>query len=441
MAHLTTGRLRLVRTVALAVAILLAGCVAREAPIEPSAEHAPTLAPTHETAALGPVGPPPALVFPACMQGPPDARSSCSEPTVAVDAEGRAFVTTVLGDHLARSLDGGATWEAIAPPGSPPDAPQKLGSNDATVVVDGKGRLYLYALGIAPGMPSLLVSRSDDGGDSWALRRVVWPGAPKGLSVALQPDRPWMAFGPADDAYLMFRDAPTGLWSMRSEDAGATWAPPVLVASTPTHGLINTGAPWVASDGRVLIPFFTSFPSNAHPLRAREGSPLGLAISSDRGETWTASIAFRSEDPQRAASMFPQVIEDAGGGIHLAWLSPEGTIRLASSDDGARTWADPVDLSAPGAAVGPWGGAPATGGVDVLWFESAEEGFSLVRAHAARPAGPEGFVRTLVATGIPFHSERMPAGTDFTHAAWLPDGCPVAVWASEEGIEAARGCP
>jgi len=179
------------------------------------------------------------------------------------------------GKGVWRSVDGGATWDAL-------DFPQPDVYSVAVGPVDGA----LYA-GCEPSM--LFVSR--DRGERWAelasLREI--PSAPTWSF----PPRPWtshvrwIAPSPHDAALLLVGIELGGV--MRSEDGGETWSDHRPGAQLDCHSLA-----WHPTA----------------PGRAYEAGGQGAAWSHDGGETWRAAddgrdrhytwaVAVDPEDPEQ----------------------------------------------------------------------------------------------------------------------------------------------
>jgi photosystem II stability/assembly factor-like uncharacterized protein len=233
----------------------------------------------------------------------------------------RVYVGT-FDDGIFASRDGGASWEAAS-----------TGLDDQRVLSlavsrshrsDGVSAVY------AGTEPSNLY-RSEDGGCSWqplpALREL--PSEPNWSF----PGRPWthhvrtIALHPTDPETLLVGIELGGV--MRSTDAGVSWADHNRQAHSDAHRLLT------------------------HPLapdRVYEAAGQGIAISDDRGSTWTHveegldryyawAAAVDSADPNLwyvAVSTGPFAAHGSGDG--------KGVIVRSSGD----SWR----------AVGDWGDSP-----------------------------------------------------------------------------------
>ena len=237
------------------------------------------------------------------------------------------------------------------------------------------------------------VARSDDGGRTWATNTYV---------PTVGGDRQWLAFD-GDRVYLSFWQIPTGVWIARSDDAGATFRPPLRAAGVE-EGQLGSNGPPVVADGRLLLPY-----------AARDGVRVAL---SDDGATTFRSVRVSDE---RAAD-WPVGAVDGHGAVHLLWPRAEGPVRLARSLDGGETWEAPLtwaDDWSRGTAA--WLVATESGGVRAAWFAEGE-----LRVAFGRSGGlPERTVT--LAQGV-----EAPSG-DFAHIAVGPEGRLAATWATRAG--------
>jgi photosystem II stability/assembly factor-like uncharacterized protein len=170
----------------------------------------------------------------------------------------RVYVGT-FDNGLYASWDGGDTWEAAS-----------SGLEDRRVLALAVSRSHQsggVAVAYAGTEPSNLY-RSEDGGRSWqrlpALRDL--PSEPRWSF----PGRPWthhvrtIALHPSDPDWLLVGIELGGV--MRSNDAGSSWADHNPQAHSDAHRLLT------------------------HPLapdRVYEAAGQGIALSEDRGSTWS----------------------------------------------------------------------------------------------------------------------------------------------------------
>ena len=207
---------------------------------------------------------------------------------------GEAFESVDLHTELARSADGGRTWEHLGPmPSGPTPGP-----------VSESGRL----------------SRTPDG----TL-----------LCYGPRFDRsdPERSLGNAETTGLL--DCEAVLY--RSEDEGRSWQGPEVLP-IPLPGPYEIASPIVVlDDGRWLAPFSTWRDWSGH--KATPERALAL-VSNDSGRSWPGLITVFA-DPEDRIVYWEQRIIAMGGGrlLALAWAHDHGTgqdleNRFALADDG-----------------------------------------------------------------------------------------------------------
>ena len=158
--------------------------------------------------------------------------SGSSEPRDTVTPDGIRYVDTNRtgdGTEIVYASPDGLTWKQV--PGVPPG--QTNPTTDVDIVSTRTGRLIASELDFT-GI-NFITAYSDDKGKTWT--------ASSGTTYA-DTDRQWLAVGP-DDAtthqprvYLLFHNLLSGLLThnmfvMTSTDGGATFGPPVPVATPP----------------------------------------------------------------------------------------------------------------------------------------------------------------------------------------------------------------
>lgn len=403
---------------ALLVALLLAGCAA-PAP-----------------AAVAPA--PDAPSAPALLDVLPDCGGwICWEPTVAALPDGALVATYGGADSLFRAESNATAFAPLAPPALPPGAPEGLLPGDETVQVDAAGRLYYSALlrspapvdplGMVPvfwsGFVGIHVARSDDRGATWTVNTFV-----SMLQDATAPvvgvDRQFLGFGEGDDVYLVYWQymPRTGVWVARSDDGGASFAPPVNAVPLVQSGWSGSTYVAVAPDGAVLVPHFAS--GSEREVR--------MAISTDRGATFTTSPVATLDD---TPSQWPAIAVAPNGTLHLAWVAG-GNVASATSTDGGSSWSEPVAWDAGGDAFLPPFLAADAEGAFAAWFVTKGDALAM---RAARGTFANGTLTPApsFALGEPFVIEGRDRSTDFATGALLPDGRVATIWADDAALRLA----
>lgn len=198
---------------------------------------------------------------------------------------------------VARSSDGGRTWSTATPlivSGS------DFFNDKNAITADPTDARYVFAvwdrLARAGGGPSLL-ARTTDGGASWEAATVIYDPGPQsqtiGNQVVVLPN------GNVINVFTQIDPGPNSTQAasirvIRSTDKGATWSGPIRVADLLAVGARDTVTGQTIRDGSIL-PAIAVAP-NGHVLvvwqdsRFSGGVVDGIALSrsTDGGVTWSA---------------------------------------------------------------------------------------------------------------------------------------------------------
>ena len=291
------------------------------------------------------------------------------EPTLAVDAGGRLFVTapqgignvmTSGGSPLFRSTDGGATWQG-------PVRSQLcagLSGGDTDLALDGSQDVWQTDLWLG----SSCLSLSTDHGQSFLA------GNPFGSELQPGDDRPWLAYDRISNQLLVVYDGVDALRvaataPLTTPEAGlqviqdVAAVPEVAVSVTGSPGVTNNVRECVCPPGGIAV-------DNSGGARAGDvyiaysrqnggGSGGGVGISRSApaalgqgaGLTWTNLSVPNTGSTGSAFDTewnFLPVKVDSNGTLYVAWgeTTPSGVaIRFASSSDGGSTWHGPFLVS------------------------------------------------------------------------------------------------
>jgi len=289
---------------------------------------------------------------------------------VATFQVGRFFNGGASDTGVARSGDGGTTWDA---PGflhltfnSGGSGPYERVS-DPSVAYDAAHSTWLISsLPLLPDVssPTVLVNRSTDDGRTWGAPISI----PPPVSNSVDLDKNWTVcdnhpashfFGHCYTQFDNFGDGDRMLMST-STDGGLTWSTPIQPAGKE-KGL--GGQPVVQPSGRVIVPY-----------EALNNS-ISAFYSDDGGASWSRAVKVASVHDHRAAgglrtSPLPSAEIAADGTVYVAWQDcrfrqhcASNDIVFSSSVDGV-SWSDParvpiddvtsgVDHFIPGLAVDP----------------------------------------------------------------------------------------
>jgi hypothetical protein len=290
---------------------------------------------------------------------------------------------------VARSADGGATFQDE---GTIPNAPGTVNVGDPWVGADRTGRFFYATLQESATVLGVAVSRSMNGGQTWANPRTVSPnsdyyfGDKDALTVGPDPQNPEQ-----DDVYAAWDDfvfnektgtQVDGLPVSHSYDGGKTWhvsyagkikvsffgcsfgqffgAQPMVDASNGTLYVTAQRIDVVDPDcsgGTIYLKqlFYTSTDGGrtfSKPVK----------ISDDTSPFPTDVIVLAPGQYMRTAD-FPTMAQ-FNGALYVAWNdkgSGKYHIRLASSTDGGQTWTTAYVTSGEGDEVQPALSADASG--------------------------------------------------------------------------------
>ena len=246
--------------------------------------------------------------------------------------------------RFSRSLDHGRSFSA---PLTVNDNADIISHRFDSLLVDGRGRVWLTWLdkrdasaarqrGEAYTGAALYYAVSDDQGASFAPNRRLAGHSCECCRIALARDTDGMpvvfwrhVFGRNIRDHALARlDNPTALTRVSHEQ----WA----VDACPHHGPALS----ISADGVVHLTWYSG---------AEKQHGLFYAFSRDRGQTFSAPLAFGNPDAQAG---HPQVLA-LGTRVSLVWKEFDGkqtVIRAQQSRDGGRTFAKPVTLAASASA-------------------------------------------------------------------------------------------
>jgi hypothetical protein len=291
---------------------------------------------------------------------------------VGREAPGRRFPLAAL--RFARSADGGRTWGA---PVTVTDDSEFGSHNFHALHVASDGTVYAAWLDARGGKSAAYITRSEDGGRTWAPNRAVSAGE------ACPCCRTAIATAPDGTVYVAWRAVLPGsvrdIVVARSDDRGATWSEPVRVhADDWVIDACPHAGPALAADdsSRLHIAWWTGKEGAAGAYYAR---------SHDGGRTFAHAVPLGVARYSRPAHL--QLALGNGGLVLVAW--DDGTLQtpriaLRISRDGGTRFAPASMVSAEGrAATFPVLGV-AGDSVTIAWTEQSSE-----HAHEAERARPD----------------------------------------------------
>ena len=236
------------------------------------------------------------------------------------------------------------------------------------IAVTGKGTILTACEGRTAekndwAAKSMLLSRSNDGGETWEMRRFL---PPAGIAV----NNPVFIVD-GEKIHFIFHSNYAQAWYCVSADDGKSWSTPrditsayreapyvwTVCASGPGHGV-------KLRDGTLLVPVWLADGAlRADGTREHHPSVAGCAVSRDGGETWHfgCELSGVTDANETTAAELP----DGRILFNIRNCEKDGRRRLAWSSDGGMT-AAPLTKSE--ALTDPWCmGSMAVYGEEVLF--------------------------------------------------------------------------
>jgi hypothetical protein len=231
-------------------------------------------------------------------------------------------------DHVARSADGGRTWQA-ASPATP------LAADRVLVVDRSTDRVFVDDTTLA----CTVLSWSDDLGRTWATNPAACGGgATDHEKVAV--GRRTTLVDPTGRLYpnvvYVCANSLSHTPCAASVDGGRSFGPGVPAGSaepatarvTPTCAF--QGVPVAAPDGTLYQP------------RTQCGAAVDR--SPDNGLTWERHPVV--DDPAAVSGDTPDLAVTPDGTLYFFWTGADWLPRLSRSVDGGRTWSAPIPVAA-----------------------------------------------------------------------------------------------
>ena len=265
--------------------------------------------------------------------------------------------------YARRSPDAGGTWE-----------PQQLLSRfpqqtkgdiyfRPEMVSDGQDRFWIVWVGLRNGRSRLYLSRSSDGGQTWAD-----PVPLSGSSASVFGQR---LVRSGERLLLVWQDTRTGkerIYAVGSGDGGATWSSPARVDHLPADSQTSANSPTavLGPDGEALAVW----------QDGRNGrDDIFVGRSPDGGRTWeTEDARLDMDEPGTAVSRFPTIARGEDGRLAVAWEDDragyEGIYLRVRAPGNSPAWGPEVVVAPPGQKKGAravsllWGRA---GALYVAW--------------------------------------------------------------------------
>ncbi len=328
-----------------------------------------------------------------------------NEPATVVGADGTRYVAYQRDSQISYTRDGGQHWDYVGGADvltrhlAPCTSSSDIGDVDLTV--DKVGRVYFADLQITAGGTGdngiqPVVAYSSDGFRTYS-----------GTCAAHQPasvDREWLAAYTApgqpatkSDVYLSYHDfGPNYISVNASHDGGQTWGLPVPVitngdaAQSSFCDTVPAGTAVDRRNGWVYVAW-TSGPNPGQNVgtgcnytQGTVFNKLFVAVSKDRGKTFTTTLGFvgpgpTAAEPSDMSEIFGSIDVDRAGGVYVAapaYLRSEYDAFLFYSPpadaSGALHFRSPVKVNGPAAKTSYFTRVVAgdKGRVDVIYLAS-----------------------------------------------------------------------
>ncbi len=242
--------------------------------------------------------------------------------------------------YARRSPDGGASWE---PEQVLSRFPRQSVSDlyaRPEMVSDGQGSFWAAWVGLRSGRSRLYLSRSTDGGRTWA--------DPAEISGESQSVFGHQLVRSGERLLLVWQDTRTGrdrIYAVSSTDGGVTWTSPTRVDHVPANSVADASSAAVAMSpaGEVFVAWHDG-------RNGRDDAFVGRSV--DGGRTWeNEDLRLDVDEPGTGVSRFPAIARAPDGRIAVAWEDDragyEG-IYVRVRGTGEPTWGPEMVVAPPG---------------------------------------------------------------------------------------------
>jgi hypothetical protein len=243
---------------------------------------------------------------------PVDAQRDEAEPIVEIDRAGNIYACGPTGfsnasDYAQVSTDGGDSFHLL---GTPPRGQQATGGGGdcalATGITKNAFGNFQYAYSGLDALNGFTTSTSPDYGHSIASGGPNGNGLPFGTTQGALADRQWMTFVDDHTVLLSYnQQVPRNVVIQKSTDGGLTYTPDAVVGAPDAEfpGPLR----YVEGTSTVYFPF-------------TKGMSVNLAVSQDKGATWTNCNLVNGEEFVRGGTAgFSVADHDSAGNVYVVW--------------------------------------------------------------------------------------------------------------------------
>lgn len=276
---------------------------------------------------------------------------------LATFQEGRYTGGGAIDCGYSTSHDGGLTWtRALIPKITTASGGTYPRATDPVAAIALDGTAYLNTLGLNGNVGAVFVSRSTDGGNTFAAPRVVYQSP----NNSVFPDKNWMAVntftpntGRLVATFTLFSNVQgvraTPIMRCLSNDSGVTWTSPAYIHPSNTEA--QGSQPVFLPNNRLAI-VYTNFNFNDDP----RDDFLECVLSGDGGVTFASPkriAGFAAYDPPgiRSGGLIPAATTDAStGNLYVVVQAiPNGStaprVMFTKSSDGGNSWSAPTGIT------------------------------------------------------------------------------------------------
>lgn len=252
-----------------------------------------------------------------------------NEPSVAVDPQNPNHLVVGANNWQAGtgqfevyayvSFNGGQSWTASQPYIN--RNASRLNAADPTVAFGADGTLYMAFVAFAPADGAVALSRSTDGGLTWANQS--WASSFTGGAA----DKPTLAVG-GSAVYVLWQG--TSLYARASADKGSTWG---TIRAIETNG--RNAAALVDHSGALTV-----FYNAGSYLRVARDSRSGFTVN-----TVAKTTALQARPTHYRASNYPTAGIAPDGTLYVAWADGRNTghgndIMISHSANNGANWSN-----------------------------------------------------------------------------------------------------
>jgi hypothetical protein len=256
------------------------------------------------------------------------------------------------------------------------------GDNELAIgAADAKGNYRLYVSSLMS-LVTNAVAVSTDKGATWTNNPVA--------SSFVGVDRQWLAAAGEQTAYLAYHEIYTdSILMTRTDDGGQTWGPPIEMISPENlpEAMYVQGSENIPDEARDGLPEgakdvssdnfesnLVALPGGGVALSFVTGAKHLYASITDADGANPVNVKIADVPGERGGTLFPSIAVDRAGNLYVVTSNLDG-VYLSSSKDRGKTWSPLARVSGAetNSAVFPYVVAGDAGRVGVTWLASGTD--------------------------------------------------------------------